>query len=434
MVALVGSEGQAGDLPPPPEERSWRHPSELGGDEAGTRGPSRPISLVTADFPQPRGTGGHTFLIAILSGLVGSVVTLAVVVQLGGFQKQPPSPADVQRYEVAENRSQLSPVEAAEKVIPSVARIDVTGPKGPLAGTAVVFRSNAQAGFLITTADVVDGAETISVTIGEGPSRPAALVGRDLDSDIAVVKVDAPNLPPVALGRPASKLQVGNPVIAVESSPTSSASRGTNKVPVGTINGLAERLTSDNPSVKTLYGMIKTNLRLTSEATGTPLIDETNGAVIGIITSRGYRAPTDDSPSSTAANPSSTTEQGIIRFATPIDYANAIADQLIKDGRVQHPWLGITGNGLTDDEAKRLGVKGGFRITNVEANSPAASDRRLRVDDVLLEFDNTPITSLDDLVIALRQHSANDYVTVYYLRDGERQPTYVTLGERSPGG
>ncbi|MBI2706417.1 MAG: PDZ domain-containing protein [Actinobacteria bacterium] len=429
----MGSEGQPGDefgfQPPPPGERPWRHPSELG--SAG--GSGRPFSLVTPR-PEPARGRGHTLLIALVSGLVGSVVTLAVVVQLGGFQKQPPSPADVQRYEVADSRSSLSPVETAEKVIPSVGRIDVNGPKGQVAGTAVVFRSNAQAGYLITTADVVDGAERISVTIGEGPSLPAQFIGRDLDSDIAVVKVDAPNLPTVVLGRPASKLQIGNPVIAVESSSASSAARGANKVPVGTINGLNERLASDNPNVKTLYGMVKTNLRLTSEATGSPLIDATNGSVIGIVTSRGYRAPADDGQAlaSSTANPSTTTDQGIIRFATPIDYANRVADQLIKDGRVRRPWLGVNGDGLIVDEAKRLGLKGGFRITNIENNSPA-TEARLHVDDVLLSIDNVDVSSLDDLTIALREHQPGDTVTIFYFRAGERQPTYATLTERNPG-
>jgi len=435
----VAIEGRAedGDGFPPPEERSWRHPSEF-----GSARPTRPVSLVTSAPQGPSGGGrGHTVAVSLLSALVGSIITLAAITVAGGFNKQAPEAAGVERHTVDPAKTPLSPVEIAEKVVPSVGRIDVTGPRGPRAGTAVVFRSNAQAAYLLTTSDLLDGAEKISVTTADGSSLPAQFVGRDPYSEIGVVKVDAPNLPPVVLGRPASKLQLGDPVLAVESSPTTSPARGANTVPVGVVNGLGERLTSDDQN-KTLYGMVKTNLRLTSEATGTPLIDATNGSVIGIITSRGYRAPgppgevpvTDGVHGRDATGDAPGADnQTIVRFATPIDYANTVADQLIREGRVPYAWLGVTGNALTDDEAKRLGVKGGYRLANVNDQSPA-SEAGLRVDDVLLSLDDTDISSLDDLAIALREHPPGDYVTLYYLRNGERQPTYATLTERNPGG
>lgn len=441
---IVSSEGEAGDefgfQPPPPEERSWRHPSEIGGADR----PARPVSLVTSLSTNERrdSPAGRTAIVSLVSALVGAVLTLAVITMTGGFNPEQPGPAGVEKHEVNVARRAMSPVEIAERVIPSVARIDVVGAGGPVAGTAVVFRSNAQSGYLITTADLLDGPEKISVTIGDGPSMPAQLVGRDTKSDIAVVRVDAPNLSTVVLGRPASKLNFGDPVIAVESSAESSSTRGANTVPSGIVNGLGERLASDNQSSPTLYGMIKTNLRLTSQATGTPLIDATNGSVIGIITSRGYRAPAaPNKPSESsiqavrgqAPSPAGMADEAIVRFATPIDYANTVADLLIKDGRVPHAWLGVNGNSLTDEEAKRFGVKGGYRITNIENTSPA-SDALLEVGDVLLSLDDAPIAALDDLEIALREHRPGDYVTIFYLRNGDRQPTYATLTERNPNG
>src|SRR4051794_27543583 len=169
----VAFEGEAGDefgfQPPPPEERSWRHPSELGGGG----GLARPVNLVTsAPTPPPSGPG-RTVLIAVLSATLGSALTLAAVVGLGGFRKDPPDPAGVVRQEVDSGRTSLSPVEIAEKVVPSVARIDADGAKGAVAGTAVVIRSNAVAAYLVTTADLVDGADSITVTVGDGPSHPA---------------------------------------------------------------------------------------------------------------------------------------------------------------------------------------------------------------------------------------------------------------------
>ena len=86
----------------------------------------------------------------------------------------------------------------------------------------------------------------------------------------------------------------------------------------------------------------------------------------------------------------------------------------------------------TDDEAQRLEVQGGLKIISVDEGSPA-SIAGLQIDDVLLSLDNAPITSRDDLQIALRKHRPEDYVTVWYLRNGERQPLYAVLVERNAG-
>jgi putative serine protease PepD len=371
----------------------------------------------------------------MVSAVAGSVVTLAAVVGLGGFRQAAPEHADVVRVQADVSGTPAQPIQIAEKVVPSVVRVDASGPKGAVTGTAVVFQANAEAGYLITTYDLLDGSDSYTVTLSDNSTHPAAFVAADRESDIAVLEVAAPGLTTAVLGRPASKLTLGEPVLAVESSPTSSPGRGASTVPVGLINGLNARLESDDPH-KTLYGMIKTNLRLTSEATGAPLIDVANGAVIGIITSRGYRAPTDSSALQgvSAKSPStSTPSDPAVRYATPIDYASSVADQLITNHVVPRAWLGVTGDALSDDEARRLDIQGGLKISNIDDNSPAA-DAKLKVTDVLLSIDDAPITSWDDLQIALRQHRPDQYVTLQYLRNGERQYTYATLVARSPGG
>jgi putative serine protease PepD len=420
--------------PPAPEDRVWRHPSELGsaGGAGIPSGATSPSGAVT----RPSGRAGRTAWVSILSAVAGSAVTLAAVVGFGGFRKAPPEHADVVRVQADVSGNPDRPIEIAEKVVPSVARVDASGSKGPVTGTAVVFQANGETGYLITTYDLLDGSDTYNVTLNDATSHPATFVAADRESDIAVLKVDVAGLTTAVLGRPASKLKLGEPVIAVESTPTSSPGRGASNVPVGLINGLNERLESDDSSRETLYGMIKTNLRLTSEATGAPLIDASNGAVIGIVTSRGYRAPTDRSPvqgvdskttSGTAPN------DAVVRFATPIDYASTVADQLIKEHFVPRAWLGVTGKPLDDSDARRVDIQGGLKISNVDDNSPA-SDAKLKVDDVLLSIDDTPITSVDDLQIAMRQHRPDQYVTLQYLRSGERQFTYATLVARNSTG
>jgi putative serine protease PepD len=425
-------EPEEGDpfFPPPPEDRSWRHPSELG--SAGPLGPP-PARIATR---RSVSRTSRTTWVAVLSAIAGSAVTLAAVVGLGGFRKAPPEHADVVRVQTDVSGTPDQPIEIAEKVVPSVARVDASGPKGPVTGTAVVFQANGEAGYLITTYDLLDGSDSYTVTLTDRAPQPATFVAADRESDIAVLKIDQPGLTTAVLGRPASKLKLGEPVIAVESSPTSSPGRGANNVPVGQINALNQRLESD-PSNKTLYGMIKTNLRLTSEATGAPLIDASNGAVIGIITSRGFRAPAPDAPGAGTKAPGAATDSdnndAVSRFATPIDYASTVADQLITSHVVPRAWLGVSGTALTDDEARRLDIQGGLKIVNVDDNSPA-DEAKLKVDDVLLSIDDTPITSWDDLQIALRQHRPDQYISLQYVRDGERQYTYATLVARNPSG
>jgi putative serine protease PepD len=417
--------------PPPLENRRWRHPSELAGNSASGAG-ARPTGVqpLGAPVPLPPAPRTRTWLVALLSGGMGAVLTLAVVVGLGGFRRLPAPPAGVERVQTDLEKDPDAPIAIAEKVTPAVARLDVAGPSGISSGTAVVFRSS---GYLLTTADLVDGAEHLSITL-DGSTYPAQFVGADPESDVAVVKVDAPSLSTVVLGRPASKLQLGEPVIAVEPIAPATGGGGVN-VPVGVINDLNERLESDDTTRKTLYGMVQTNLRASALASGAPLIDA-SGAMIGLITSRGSQTqPAATGPDAAVGTTGATVGrtavgEPIARFAIPIDYAKSVADSLISDGKVSRAWLGVSGQPLTPDEAARAGTAGGLKVNNVDPGSPAA-DAKLQVDDIVVRIDDKPISSIDDLVVNLRQHRPGDYVAVWYIRRGEPQPAFTTLRDRN---
>lgn len=413
-----------GSAPPPPEERTWRHPSEMA-DGRRPAGGARPADVRPAEIVLPPAPRTRVWLVALLSGTVGAMLTLAVVVGLGGFRRLPAPPAGVERVQTDLEKDPDAPIAIAEKVLPAVARLDANGPTGAVSGAAVVVRSN---GYLITTADLVDGAESLSVTI-DGTTLPAQFVGADPESDIAVVRIDSPGRPTVVLGRPASKLQLGEPVIAVEPTPSTPGGGGGANVPVGVINDLNQRLQSDDTR-KALFGMVKTNLRVSPQAAGAPLIDA-SGAMIGIITSRAIK--TQPTVATTRVGRSSVDGEPTALFATPVDYAKSIADSLISDGKVSRAWLGVSGESLTPGEAGRLDVVGGLRINSIDPGSPA-SETKLQIDDVIVRIDDRPIGSLDDLVVALRQYRPGDYVAIWYLRDGEQQPVFTTLRVRYTNG
>lgn len=408
--------------PPPPEARAWRHPSEL-----GAAGEAAPIQFVTRPTPTSR-----TWLVALTSALVGAAVALSAVVVLGGFRATRTEPGGIEQQQINLEKNPDSSLAIAEKVLPAVARIDARGPAGSVNGTAVTFRSN---GYLITTADLIDGADAITVTYPDGTTSAGQLVAADRESDVAVVKIDRSGLPVAVIGRPAGKLQLGEPVLAIDSA---AGGAGTPAIPVGQINSLGERIESEDAD-KALYNMIQTNLRLTSAATGAPLID-TNGAVIGIVTSRGFKAPR---PAATAAAAGTTvadvtgagtrSELPPARFATPIDFARTVADSLIKDKKYPHVWLGVEGRSLTPDQATRLDVTGGVLVQTVTEQSPA-DQAGLAVGDVVIQVEQTPVGSWDDLVVELRRHRPGDSVTIWYVRNGMRDPAFPTLVERTTPG
>jgi S1-C subfamily serine protease len=161
--------------------------------------------------------------------------------------------------------------------------------------------------------------------------------------------------------------------------------------------------------------MIQTAAPLAPGSTGGALVDRTGG-VIGITTAL---AVTD------------TVSDGI-GFATPIDIARDTAEQLITTGRAIHVWIGVEGEDVDAATASKLSVKGGALVRTVRAKSPAAASG-LEPQDVIVAVEGHSVTSMSDLVVALRAHRPGQNVTIGYLRDGQPGSAKVTLAERPKG-
>lgn len=396
-----------GGPPLPPEDRLWRHPSEL-----SPGGVAAPVTVVHRRGPA-------AWVVGILSFALGAASTVAALALAGTFETEPPTTAVEQvQIEVAKNPN-ASDLALAESVLPAVVRLEAEGVTASRAGTGVVFRTD---GYVLTTADAVDGADSVTVWIHDGRGAPGTIVGIDAGTDLAVVKVDPAafgleELAAATIGQPDS-LQLGERTIAVV---VDRDRPGRPSVSVGVVSGLDLRV--DSADGTTLHGMIQSSVRLPAETTGAPLVDST-GAVVGLITRRDQRG----AGRQTAARSDENDNTLRVRHATPIDYAKYVADELILTGRVAHVWLGVEGADPTDDEIEREG-RGAAVLVDVAANGPAAL-AGLRPQDRILAVDGVPVTSMSELVVALRTHRPGETVSITFRRGIEEQTTFAVLGER----
>ena len=390
--------------PPSPDDRLWRHPSELGG--------ARPVTIVAAPRNRRRSVA-----VGLAGGLVGAAAMLAAVVAMGGFD-QPRTPTAIEQIQLSQPKDPApSELAIADKALPAVAQVSATTATGVAVGTAVVFRDD---GHLLTTADVVDGAESLTIALSDGTVLPAQVVGVDRASDVAVLKVDHGKMPVAALAMEAD-LQLGEPTIAVE---CLSGKPGSPNLSVGLVSALGRRV--DAADGTSLHDMIQTNVRLSTTGAGTVLLDS-RGAVIGLVTRRGMP---DDGPSASkiTVTTSGRSETLVPRYATPVEYAKTVADELILTGRVAHPWLGVESSDLSDREANSLG-HGGARIERITPGSPAES-AGLASGDIVVGVDDAPVASSSDLVVVLRRHKPNESVGITYLRSGEAGVALATLADK----
>jgi putative serine protease PepD len=386
--------------PLPPEDRLWRHPSEL-----GPGGASQSVTIVN----RPK-VAGRVWVVGSAAALVGSALTIAILLGVGAFDSdKKPAPVEVVPIQVPRETG-ADELAWAEPVMPAVARVDAQTPSGERNGTGVVYRSD---GHLLTTADAVQGATTITVTFSDGQAETADVVGIDSADDIAVLHVDRTDLPTATIGS-ATSLELGERAIVI-----SSVSDRPNAptVGVGLISGLSQRVEESDGDV--LHDMVQTNVRLAPDATGSPLIDS-RGTVVGIVTRRGTSTHTQD-------NNASGTELEV-RYATTIEWAKRVADDLVDSGHVRQVWLGVRGANLTDDEIAGLG-RGGAKLVSVADGSPAAV-AGLQAGDVVLGIDARFVTSSSDLVVALRNHEPGDAIAISYRRGDEQGSTLATLTEK----
>ena len=276
-------------------------------------------------------------------------------------------------------------IEAAERVSPSVVYIEVSGQHSRVgrqgrqrteeirgSGSGFIFTPD---GFILTNSHVVHGASKIEVALMDGRRFQAQLIGDDPDTDLAVVRITAPNLVPAQLGDSQS-IRVGQLVIAIGNPYGFQYS-----VTAGVVSALGRSLRAQ--SGRLMDGVIQTDAALNPGNSGGPLVNS-RGDVIGVNTASILPA------------------QGIC-FATSIDTAKFVAGRLIRDGQIKRSYIGVAGQNFPIPRRivryYQLPVESGVLIVSFETNgeASAARDAGLLAGDLIVEFDGDPIRGIDDL-------------------------------------
>ncbi|WP_424945280.1 S1C family serine protease [Caldanaerobacter subterraneus] len=364
--------------------------------------------------------------VALIAAIIGGGVTGAVMKYYGA--QNDASTQVVTRYLPLDTTSSdesgiLNLIPNIYKIVsPAVVEIDTSTayrsgykteyvPKG--SGSGFIISTD---GYIVTNNHVIEGASKITVKLLDGRSADAKLIGKDPRTDLAVLKINLPNLPVVKLGD-SSKLQPGELAIAI-GNPLGDSFAGT--VTAGIISGLNRNLQSDYGPVK----LIQTDAAINPGNSGGPLVNS-KAEVIGItsvkLTSIG---PSIQDPFGLFQGQSTPVEG--MGFAIPINEAKPIIEQLIKHGYVERPMMGIGAQTITPQDAAQYNLPVGVYVVQVQPGS-GAEKAGIQPGDVIIKADGKQIKSFEDLQSVINSHKVGDVINVTIWRNGRTFTVPVKL-------
>ena len=330
----------------------------------------------------------------------------------------------------------LTAGEIYEKAGPAVAFIEAEqsgaateSPFGPVPGdggtaTGSGFLIDDQ-GTILTNAHVVEGSENITVKLGEdGEMLEAELLGADISTDVAVLRVDAGEVraAPLQLGD-SERAAVGDAVVAIGNP------FGLDRtVTTGIVSGLQREISA--PNGFTISDVIQTDAAINPGNSGGPLLDAA-GRVVGI-----------NSQIATAGGQGSVG----VGFAVPVETVKTVSEQILEDGEADHAFIGISGADLTPEisELLNLEIAEGALVQDVTPDSPAdeaglrageatmsAGGAEFRVGgDVITAIDGNEVTGMDEVAAAIAGKEPGDEVEVEVYREGDAETVTVELADR----
>ena len=282
-------------------------------------------------------------------------------------------------------------------------------------GSGVIYKKEGKYAYLVTNTHVINGAKKVDILLADGNKVPGEVVGSDVYSDIAVVRISADKAKAVAEFGDSNQLTVGETAIAIGSPLGTDYA---NSVTQGIISsqGRNVNLKADNgQNISTRA--LQTDAAINPGNSGGPLIN-IQGQVIGITSSK-------------ISNNGQTSVEGM-GFAIPANDVVNIIKQLEEKGKVVRPALGIQMMDLSNLSTSDLSqlklpekISGGVLVRSTLENMPA-SDKLQRY-DVITKIDDTDIESTADLQSALYSHQINDTIKVTFYRDGKQQTTSIKL-------
>lgn len=351
---------------------------------------------------------------SIVGGSIGGAVGANIVrsqYESMGYVEQS-TDGEKQSVQLIGNQNEISPVIAiAKKVMPSVVGVRTYGTYNYWgqritnmelgSGSGIIYSED---GYIITNYHVVENATSVVVTLSDEQEYEAVIIGADEASDLAVLKIEADHKLPAAEFGDSSELEIGELVVAI-----GNPLGYDNTVTDGIVSGLNRQL-SDYTDEMTL---IQTNAAINSGNSGGALVNS-RGEVIGI-----------NSAKLVASN-----AEGM-GFALSIDEVKPLVEQLIGQGHVSRPYMGVTIDSqyqVDEETAERYEIPMGIMIYEVADNSPAER-AGLRAGDIIYKVNDTLIQSFDDLSDIIDSSKVGDELRVLADREGKKITANVILGD-----
>ena len=305
----------------------------------------------------------------------------------------------------------MSPAEVYASTVNSVVSINCSAVSTNIFGQQTESASSGSGfiytadGFIVSNQHVVANASSINVTLYNGDTYPATLVGSDSDYDVAVLKIDAKDLPAVTLGS-STDVNVGDTVMAIGN-------------PLGELTfSMSQGIVSCvNRAINvegTPFNMIQVDASINPGNSGGPLMN-LYGEVVGIVSAK-Y---------SSYAN---TTVEGL-GFAIPINDVQSIIKDIMENGSVGNKaYMAITAGTMTQQMAAQYKINATEGVFVYSVEDDGAGDKAgLKLGDVITKLNDTQITSMEDLSAAKKNFKAGDTVTLTVLRDGQEITTQLTF-------
>ena len=277
-------------------------------------------------------------------------------------------------------------------------------------GSGVIVDSK---GYILTNEHVISGADKIKVTLPDGREFAGEVVGKDTRSDLAIVKINAQNLPAVILGN-SDNLKIGEWVVAIGNPFGFAMPNPEPTVTVGVISASHRSLGRIASVDRDYNNLIQTDAAINPGNSGGPLVN-LKGEVIGI----------------NVAIISSTGGYQGIGFAIPINNAKKIMASLKEGKKILYGWLGVTVQDLTDDLAQQFGLSEakGVLIADVMDNSPAQK-AGLQAGDIIIELDNQTINNVREVLDIVSSLEVGKTIDIEIMRDKKKISLEATIGER----
>lgn len=303
----------------------------------------------------------------------------------------------------------------ADNVLPSVVTITAAGQGGAGTGSGEVIKTD---GYIMTNNHVIASAANggkVEVTFAAGDTVPATIVGRDVLTDLAVLKVTPPfNLKAIAMGSSGS-VEIGQPVVAL-GAPLGLSGTVTSGI-VSALDRTVE-VPAESDGNALLVGAVQTDAAINPGNSGGALVN-CSGQLVG-VPSAGATVPSSNGEASSGGSIG-------LGFAIPVDLARTISNEIISTGRASHAYFGLQTVPISESAAAAAGTSQGLFVAGVVANGPAAK-AGLHQGDVITKVDGKAATSNVQLQELTLTKKAGDKVTIDYLRNGSSATTTLTLG------